>query len=674
MPTNAPKLQLRIHPAIGFARLGNSEEFYLAPETSAGMPQPDTETTGGLPIRPGTETETITASDLRDEQGRLKRQAQRFRIFAYSDDGPDRYPNGGGSELRIGSKIGKRKVVDIAWTVHLANKKSAAYTAEPTLGPKAYADGQLPPLRNLQWTSGPADNPERLSSLVIDPGPRAVAGASADPVRFDNKTRASYVDEKGEILPLPKYPKQFPSTLPEDAYQPAGTLDTLGDIRTDEHGRLIALGGYGNTLSLLTGYGQPYQFIYDVNGDGWFDDASDGPVTAVVRFDDGTTQEAHGAWLVCADPAYAPQIRNVVSIWDDVYDTWVREIGLQPEIYDNGFQPGYVADFETQVRPLFRAAALVEWTANIPSIAVQAHAAVGKISEKDDPAKTILAGLVFIRNPNNSEESNIGVPLMPLSLGDSGRSFLSVTKTQYFFLTQWNASKFASNMGLGPGERLDMATLSNCLGGRYCPGIEMSYITRLVDIYRLDWREAGCGPFRIKAKRLDYAKAQKNKPFLSAGWIPHHSGNSGLEPGDTSKFMAIPWQLDYNSCAVHQTSINHADGGPAPDATTLFWSWPAQRPVAVRNVDDVVDGKPGKWVYSVRGPGTDTNDLASVCTFQNGADSLTRWSMIGIVLQGSAIEGEGGTRYSSQLYLETASQLDQPPVVAWPFNANTADD
>ena len=39
MKTSASKSHLRIHPAIGFARLGDSEEHYLAPETSAGLPQ-----------------------------------------------------------------------------------------------------------------------------------------------------------------------------------------------------------------------------------------------------------------------------------------------------------------------------------------------------------------------------------------------------------------------------------------------------------------------------------------------------------------------------------------------------------------------------------------------------------------------------------------------------------
>ena len=76
----------RIHPAIGVARVGNSEEFYLAPETMAGRPAPgDGSLTGGLPIRPGTESETIRSGEVRDQFGGLKRQGARFRIFAYPE-------------------------------------------------------------------------------------------------------------------------------------------------------------------------------------------------------------------------------------------------------------------------------------------------------------------------------------------------------------------------------------------------------------------------------------------------------------------------------------------------------------------------------------------------------------------------------------------------------------
>ena len=53
---------LRIHPAIAFARVGNSEDYYLAPETMAGVPVEGSNPPlmGGLPIRRGTEDETIT--------------------------------------------------------------------------------------------------------------------------------------------------------------------------------------------------------------------------------------------------------------------------------------------------------------------------------------------------------------------------------------------------------------------------------------------------------------------------------------------------------------------------------------------------------------------------------------------------------------------------------------
>ena len=72
----------RIHPAIGIARVGNSDDYVIAPETMAGSPATaGTRLIGGLPIRRGTESEPIRSSDLRDASGALKRHAARFRLF-----------------------------------------------------------------------------------------------------------------------------------------------------------------------------------------------------------------------------------------------------------------------------------------------------------------------------------------------------------------------------------------------------------------------------------------------------------------------------------------------------------------------------------------------------------------------------------------------------------------
>lgn len=674
------KTVFRVHPTINFARFGTSGDFYLSPETSAGTTLPGRETTGGLPIRKDTEDEPITSNDLRDADGHLKRQAARFRLFAYDLDGPDAYPNGGGTEVLPGTRLADgRTVRRIVWTVHLANKKANNYNVVPSMGLASFANGQVPQLRNPQ-TYGTPDSPARLKALVIDFGPRAipgeVGGGSGAPVRFDSATTASYSDKAGGIATAPEYPKSFPSG---QLYEPMGPIETLGELCTDAEGRLLVLSGFGRTAAQIDEYGVPVQLVGDTNNANWFDDAADGPVSATVVFEGGGSEEAFGAWVVCCDPGYAPQIRNVVSVWDDVYDAWIHKLGLRPDLFDpdsGTYNPGYRPAFETDVRPIFRAAALQRWTVNLPPIAERAHAAVDAIGPEDDPDRTIMAALAFIRNPNTEpSETSVGVPLMPLSLGDAGHPFLTVTPTQYFCLEQWSRGCFDPGSGpaLGRGEQLDVASLSNCLGGRYVPGIEVSFTIRQPDIYIDDWRTSGAGPFRIKPKPLDYAFAQVETPFLSGGWIPLRHDHRGLEPGDLSKFMAIPWQTDYNSCSIHQTSINTGGTNKATgNPTTLYWSWPAQRPDAVYVAGEVVDNVLPVRKWSIRGEGTFALNPKTASTFQDPLYAVGRWDRIGFVLQGTAIDGGP---YAVDYYLEVQSQLDVPgdpddPVLPWPFNAN----
>lgn len=679
------KTVFRLHPTVNFARFGTSDDYYLSPETSAGLPQEGTQTTGGLPIKKGTETETIDSADLRDASGKLKRQAARFRLYAYDFDGKDSYPNQGGSEITVGSVLEDgRTVKDILWTVHLANKKANAYMVVNSEGLGAYADGKVPQLRNGE-TYGTVDSPARLTALVTDPGPRTVSGTNAATVNFSKDVTASYGDATGKVQMLPDYPQRFPSDNYDPIFEPSGPLDTLGQILTDDRGRLLVLPAYGRTAAWYDEYGDPMPLTGDLNNEGWFDDAADGPVSATLILSDPggaeSVEQVFGAWVVCGDPAYAPQIRNVVSVWDDVYDSWVRNLDLQPEIYDThkqAYKPDYKPDFESQIRPIFRAATMQQWTANLPDLALHAHKAADAITAESDPDRTVMAGLTFLRNPNNSAEDKVGVPLMPLSLGDAGKPFLSVSKTQYFFLEQWSKSVFAPTAceKLGPGELLDMASLANCLGGRYVPGIEVSYPIREPDIYITEWQKSGSGPFRVRHKALDYAKATADTPFLSGGWIPLHAMTDGLEPGDMSKFMSVPWQTDYNSCSIHQTSINTAGANVATGSpTTLYWSWPSQRPDAVYVAEQVVDDVLPKQVWSIRGPGTYAVDPKTSATFQKPLQAVTQWDRIGIVIQGSAISAEGAKGYSPDLYLEVQSRLGlegttSAPVPAWPFNAN----
>jgi hypothetical protein len=79
-----------IHPSIGIARIGNSEDqWFYGPEVTDPLPEP-----------PGFYRETAT--------GALKRQAARFRVYGLDAKG------------RAVAEITAANA-DITWTVHLAN-------------------------------------------------------------------------------------------------------------------------------------------------------------------------------------------------------------------------------------------------------------------------------------------------------------------------------------------------------------------------------------------------------------------------------------------------------------------------------------------------------------------------------------------------------------------------
>ncbi len=680
----------RIHPSIGIARVGNSEEYYLGPETMAGMDGlTDADPMGGLPIKKGQETQTITSDDLRDAEGKLKRQAARFKIYGYSDNEIQQYPTQAGSEIKVNSSVeidGITKVVKtILWQVHLANKKANSWI-EPEQGISAYNNqGQTPFVRNPEFPNSlpmTGVNEEentctnsheifaeksRREILVIDAGPHVVSLGGQESVGFNTTGKNKIIS--GATTTDISYPKQFPiynGKAPENE-----TIESLGDMETDEFGRLIVVGAYGKA-SGFEGAG-----VYDssaaldnaVNNDCWFDDTADGPVTAVLVFTDGTSHAVEGSsWVVTSDPSYAPQIANVVSLWEDMYNTWVEEFDLEPSLFakngiktpvDNkaydlgdGYNEKYAPKFDSQVKPILNAANLQMWATNLVSKGEGAHKSIAKMPMEHPKWKEVMD---FIRNPNiaNNNDDLQNATRMPLSLGDSGTpadNFLAISRTQYFFLYQWLIrGVIDSGDALGAGELLDRNILGNCLGGRFSPGIEMTFIIRDTNLYQ-SWKDgtnySAAGPFRIDMDTIDYMNLQN--PALGVGYTPANTAK--VEPGDICKFMSIPWHTDYNSCATHTTVPNEQR------SKMTYWSWPAQRPVAVYTYEDLVCSETNTLDiqrYSVRGEGTSAyynekspghikiqnTDTASarVGRYQEYVDFVSNWHNVGTIIQGTSI-------------------------------------
>jgi hypothetical protein len=196
----------------------------------------------------------------RDDAGNIKRQAVRYRIYESSFD----------SEGRL---LGVREVTaadaEIRWTVHTVNRKAAAAT--------------FPPLGGRR-NDGETDR----SRLVIDSGAQTVSG------------RNERVVMSGAFRSQPI---------------------TLGEIRTDDAGRLVVLGGFGVSGFVAPGTPQIQNFA---NNDGWHDDVADGPVQATIRLEGGELAEADPAWVIVAPPSYAPEIHNVVTMYDQAFNAAVE--------------------------------------------------------------------------------------------------------------------------------------------------------------------------------------------------------------------------------------------------------------------------------------------------------------------------------------------------------------
>lgn len=670
---------LKIHPAIGIARLGNSpDEFYLAPEEPGALPLECDEE--GKPV-PGECGKEVRVSQFKDGKGRVLRQAARFRVYIYDDKSPD------GREIKIGEEIEVAAVqqgnlqgspsgqlvtgtlVDISWTVYLANKKAVWYHFKELEGEHGYSKNH--PLRNADITEK-----HLRQKLIIDPGPQTVSSVASP-------HSAEFAQRKN-----PNTAQTFPPPL-----EPA-SITTLGEIKAhvqDDHGRLIVLGGYGNSGSALTGLGQPVIEHY-ANNDGWFDDTSDGPVTAMLTIQvtsiDGRPvpppppssppQLAYyavddGAWVIVGYPRFAPQIVDIVTMDDVVYDVAVRQFAEDINMYGvppfDGTQkppsekdlpvwrelavwnPDYYPFFQRDIWPILQRPYNYQWVMDFDSFAGgDPHNTTPGSNGNMDPDWLSVAPYagepplereqrrqrrMFIYNvlrqpgmenqlttaPFPGQPGNLPLA-MPFLCGDNpltnvaASKFLRLTDTQLFLLRQWAEGKFINEKTeplaapAEPADRsgasIDRGVLSNLLGGAFCPGGEAAWIMRNPAIYS-------------KAFRIHQSTAYTPGSLSRDGDLA-----SGLEPGDITKYSAQPWQSDFNECSTDSVDITYEDwnkiqpkstGDPVKKKIQLTYWWPAHRPMEV-----FYNGAQVFWSQGI--PQTKVGDLRMV----------TEWSKLGFII------------------------------------------
>jgi hypothetical protein len=491
----------KIFPTIGIARVGNSLErdgFFIGPE-------------GIAPPGPSDERR------FTDAAGAVLRQAARFRVYAFD-----------AKDAVIGELTAEQ--AELTWSVSLANKKPEWF--EFNGGAEALAQFEKPEKDSWDRRNASIKGAERKRRLIIDPGA---------PVTITGKdVRSSAASEYG-------FTGKFQAAT--DVY--------LGELRTDEKGRLLVLGGRGHSAAVdETGAevsGKRWITNY-ANNDLWHDDTSDGPVECKVTLEGRDIPVKGRAWVLVTPPDFAPDVGNVVTLYDVMED-----VALSNGLSHPGLPAPIGADdveFWRDIYPILFRASAISW---VSDLALRGHAK-GKagdftdertlefLSDPRHETGRLSREAIFkrIRKPRElaSKEEQAAQAngyYMPALSGNEGdattgdpTTWLTVTTLQYKRLEAWAQHRFRpgtrhaavrSDPAHQPGI-LTRTALDACTGGPFFPGIEMTAISHSPHAYAEAYRLA-----------------------------------DHLEAGDITKFMAVPWQADFFECNTH-------------------W-WPAQRPDSV---------------------------------------------------------------------------------------------
>ncbi|MGF1699587.1 LodA/GoxA family CTQ-dependent oxidase [Photobacterium makurazakiensis] len=509
-----------IYPPIGVTRVGNSvNEFFIGPEVN----QPQAQ----------------DANYYRDSSGALKRQAARFRIYGLNAHG----------------NIVKELTTDnavINWTAQLANQKASWYKFELALDIPEAVDATPSTLRNKS-------EPDR-SKLLIDGGQQQVSGCNIDGQSSQFIGSFGLVNKSGELKQTSVY---------------------LGEMRTDEKGRLVMLGGHGKSENLNDDPAVSFG-----NNEGWYDDTSDGPITAEVTVD-GKPIYVKPAWVICAPPDYAPMQKSVRTMWD-----LMRDVAVSARMLPEPKEPSFTHD----ILPIFQRMTDLQW--------VNAGFAAGfgwdspfdftsekwlsRLSKRFDPTnesdtwqelrRTLYNNFrrldtdfkLTTDNPSsvsswNPEYSALSPQQWPWIYGDamdkhatdSPRQFASLTRIQLSALSRWVEGDFKDDyIPCSPAvtsiedvplaeqpEMLTKAAMEFCLADAFHPGCELTWPMRTPGMYS-------------EAFRLQHADNTSPTHNINYGPVmtpqitqqPNGPLLSGQIAGGLTRWMAIPWQTDTASC------------------------------------------------------------------------------------------------------------------------------
>ena len=507
----------------------------------------------------------------RDDSGKIKRQAARFRVYGYNKNG------------NVVAEIPHDENTRIEWKVEVANSKPQWFDFLAAM--------DIPEMKGVSLNvRNPNVKNERREGLAIKPGVTSIQGR--------NQSGKDYQMVGDFVLPDK-----------EDRTKNITTKVKLGDLRTDDAGRLIVLPGPGKSDSPT---GQPAYIPAKPdsfsNAAGWYDDVCDGPVSATVYFTIGQKikaekrMEADPAWVISAPPNYAPDTIG----WRTMNDL-MREVFMEAGMMS---MPTEIS-FREHIMPVFQRLTGLQWVnnafasffgagtpLNFDNPLLYRQLARKGSDPKHDPFQEARRTFYNSFRANGTLDADINS--WPLIYGDafgtytpppgepeSPRTYLELPGLFDYFLKKWVDGDYVDDVKAGyrPQPRkmdffskvppalqpdmLDQAAMHFCLADAFHPGCELTWPMRHASMYR--------APYRIRNRKPgtpepDYGTSITQEQVVGFGGPLYEQG-----PGDLTRWMALPWQGDTAYC---RSGYNPEFDPWAPAY------WPARVPNAVLTQED----------------------------------------------------------------------------------------
>lgn len=487
MNTNEIK-SVAIYPPIGIARIGNSEEYFFAPDIP------------GVEIAP--------EGGYKDGDGRVKKQVARFRIYAL------------GENDTVLGEITETESSNIHWRIQVANVKSAWYMFNnaldiPNAGiPSAY--------RNADITD------DDRSQLAITPTPVSISGTNEkgatynfdDGEFFGKKVKLGHVetDSDGRLLFFGGDGKSA-SRKNKPAVTFANNEGWHDDTCDGVVRATVIIDGKEFDAEPANVAVTPPNF-----GPGLY---------GVVTMND-VVQD-----LFIREMNYPDSAANGVVFYEHIFPMLERMTDTQ------WVNQGFFMLFGKNSPSDFSNPELIERLESPSKENDALRERIFKWFRDPDSKEYTPAKVPPFYGDGFGEYENLAIVDLPITRTQYAR----LEKWANGDFTTGEPQKYIPFEKLSPAEQvnaLNQAPMEECLGGPFHPGIELTWPMRVKQMWKKPYRlnvvaegeatDLDFGPLLSPAIVLGEVSLGKDGPLAKSG------------PGSLTRWLGVPWQTDEASC------------------------------------------------------------------------------------------------------------------------------